>query len=149
MTVTLQSLQRPALLLIPLFLPHFLAAQLSFSARSRLSSTEYLEHHIKDISNDDLFESLRLSLPQLKEVAEAAERREYVNASQAWAAKHQPHYLTQSYRLLIDTERLMGYEEVRDYAALHPEEKDTVLARADAIMKNLIQVWGDAVFEFG
>jgi hypothetical protein len=43
----------------------------------------------------------------------------------------------------------MGYEEVRDYAALHPEEKDTVLARADAIMKNLIQVWGDAVFEFG
>jgi len=150
---SLRSLRRIALVLIALFLPDVLAAQLSFSDSSRLRSSEYLEHRIKDITDEDLFASIRLTLPRLKAVAEAAERHEYVNAYQAWAAywaaKRQPHYLTQSYRLLIDTERLMGYDEVRDYAALHPEEKDMVLARADAIMTNRIQVWADAVFQFG
>jgi hypothetical protein len=141
------------MLFVLTFLPSLLAAQLSFSDGSRLRSSEYLEHHVKDVSDEDLFASIRLTLPGMEAVAEAVEGQEYVKAYHAWGAywgaKRQPHYLAQSYRLLIDTERLMRYGEVRTYSAQHPDEKDTVLARADAIMMNRFRVWGDVELQFG
>jgi hypothetical protein len=128
-------------------------AQLRLSDRSQLKNAEYLERQIKTISDNDLFNALVLDQPGLNEVQEAAGRSDVVRAYQAWGAwwdaRQQPRYATQTDKLLIDTEMLKGYDEIRAHAAQHPAARDTVLARAALLLKNIFRPWGDVVVDFG
>ncbi|MDP2886718.1 MAG: alginate lyase family protein [Ignavibacteria bacterium] len=128
-------------------------AQLKLSDRSQLKNAEYHEHQIKTISDSDLFKALVLDQTGLKDVEQAAGRRDFVRAYQAWGAwwdaRQQPRYATQTDKLLIDTEMLKGYDEIRAYATQHPAERDTVLARAALLLKNIFRPWGDVVVDFG
>jgi hypothetical protein len=140
-------------LLLVAFVTGPLQSQLKFSEHSRLADSSYVEHQIKTISDEDVLSSLALDAPALKDVEKAGKRRDYVHAYDAWgsywAAKAQPKYATQTYQLLTDTELLMGYDEVREYIAQHPEERDTVMARASLILRNVFRPWGDVVVDFG
>ena len=128
-------------------------AQLKLSDRSQLKNAEYLEHQIKTISDSDLFKALVLNQPGLKDVAQTAGRGDFVRAYQAWGAwwdtRQQPRYATQTDKLLIDTEMLKGYDEIRAYATQHPAARDTVIARAALLLKNIFRPWGDVVVDFG
>ena len=140
-------------LLLVVTMQGILLAQLKFSGHSRLSDSSYVEHQIKTINDDDLLAALNFDVPALQAVKKAAQRKEYALAYKAWAsywdAKQQPKYATQTYQLLYDTELLMSYDQVRTYMAQHPDERDTVLARASLILRNVFRPWGDVVIDFG
>ena len=140
-------------LLLVAFLTGPLQSQLKFSEHSRLADSSYVEHQIKTISDEDLLSSLFLDTPALREVQKAGQRRDYAHAYDAWgtywAAKPQPKYATQTYQMLYDTELLMSYDQVRTYMAQHPDERDTVMARATLILRNVFRPWGDVVVDFG
>ena len=139
--------------LLLVFSANTLRPQLKFSEQSQLSKPEYLEHQIKSISDADLFDALQLNSSDLKRVQNAVQQKEFVRAFQAWGmywgAKQQPKYATRTYQLLIDTDMLNGYEDIRTYAASHKEERDTILARASLILKNVFRPWGDVLVDFG
>jgi hypothetical protein len=130
-----------------------LRPQLKFAEQSQLSKAEYLEHQIKSISDVDLFKALQLDLSELKPVQDAVQRNDFVQAYRAWGmywgAKQQPKYATRTYQLLIDTDMLKGYEDIRAYAISHKEERDTILARASHILRNVFRPWGDVLVDFG
>ncbi len=44
---------------------------------------------------------------------------------------------------------LKSYDEARGYAEQHPQETDSVLARAALLLRNIIRPWGDADIDFG
>jgi hypothetical protein len=127
--------------------------QLKFAEQSQLSKAQYLEHQIKSISDVDLFGALQMNSPALKGVKDAAQHKDFVQAYRAWGkywrAKQQPKYATRTYELLIDTDMLNGYEEIRAYVSSHKEERDTILARAALILKNIFRPWGDVLVDFG
>jgi len=129
------------------------SAQWTFSDSSRLRSPDYLLHGIKAIRDGDLFSSIRLDAAGLTSVARAVEGRDFVKAYQAWAdywgTKQQPRYIMHNYQLLLDTDVLMGYDDLRAYGAKHPDERDSILARAALVVKNVIRAWGDVVIDFG
>ena len=141
------------LILILLSSLQILHAQLKFAEGSKLASQEYLEHQIRTISDSDLFSSLSLDLPGLAEMKRAVRRNDPDGAYRAWAtywsSKLQPKYVSQPYRLLIDTEMLEDYDQARSYCVRNPEEKDTILSRASMIMRNVFQPWGDVIVDFG
>jgi len=128
-------------------------AQRTFSDSSKLKDQRYMEERVKTISDEDLFASLNLALPELHQMKRHADARDFQNAYKAWSAywmgKQQPKYVTQSYRLLIDTEMLMSYEDAREYAGMYPDERDSMLARAAMILQHEIRTWGDNVERFG
>jgi hypothetical protein len=140
-------------LCILLFLSNPLFGQLKFSDHSLLSNTDYVEHQIRTISDADLFSALQLDQPALNTMNADVERNDYTQAYRSWASywdsKQQPKYATQTYQLLMDTEMLMGYEQVHAYASSHKEENDTVMARASLILENVFRPWGDVVVDFG
>ncbi len=61
-----------------------LSAQLKFTDPSRLTSKDYLEHQIKDISDHDLFQALLLDQPALTEVSRSVRSNEFERAFRAW-----------------------------------------------------------------
>jgi hypothetical protein len=130
-----------------------LAAQLRLSEHSQLKNSQYLESQIKDISDADLFHALSLERSGLGSVERAVRQREYARAYRAWGSywdrKKQPRYSAQTDKLLIDTDMLKGYREIRDYAKNHTAEKDSVISRASLIVRNIIRPWGDVVIDFG
>ncbi len=132
---------------LPLF------AQRNLSAHSQLRNPQYLEDQIKSISDADLFRALRLTTSGLDVVERAVRQKDYVRAYQAWGSywnqKQQPKYSTQTDKGLIDTEILKGHQEIRDYAQKHAAERDSVIAGASLILKNIIRPWGDMVIDFG
>jgi hypothetical protein len=135
------------------FFPSIVLGQLTFADISRLKDRWYLENRIKSITDDDLFSSLDLGCTGLTRVRSAFEGREFQHAYEEWAKywreKKQPKYLTQNYHLLIDTDLLKTYDEIRSYANANPEEKDPILRAADRIMRHEIRTWGDVVLDFG
>lgn len=143
----------PLILLCVVLMTGLLVGQLRFSGSSRLKNAEYLEHQIKDISDEDLFGALQLNQSIAHEVKQAVQGKDFVRAYGAWAsywtAKRQPKYITQNYGLLLDTDMLKGYDDMRSFAAQHPQERDTILSRASLLQKNIIRAWGDAVIDFG
>ncbi len=143
----------PILLLLLLVFSSFVLAQLSFSDGSRLKDARYFENQIKNISDEDLFRALNLNRPELTTILLAVRKRDFQASYNAWAAywreKQQPKYIVQNYQLLIDTDLLKSYNEVREYASLQPVEKDTILKRAEKILQHEICPWGDVVFKFG
>jgi hypothetical protein len=132
---------------------HPLTAQLKLSEHSQLRNSQYLEHQIKTINDADLFDALRLQRSGLRGVERAVRQKDYVRACKAWASywtrKQQPKYSVTTDKLLIDTDMLKGYQEIRDYAKEHPEERDSVIARASQMLRNIIRPWADAVIDFG
>jgi len=128
-------------------------AQLSFSDSSRLSTPDYREQYIKNITDENLFGSLRLDRPELNAIQTAVRRGDSAGAYQAWGAywgtKQQPRYITYTYRQLLDTDLLMDYDDLRAYISHRADEKDTILARAGLVLRNIIHTWGDAVIDFG
>jgi hypothetical protein len=130
-----------------------LSAQLKFTAPSRLSDKEYLEHQIKNISDRDLFEAVRLDQPGLAQVNEAFRSADFERAFRAWGAywdlKQQPKYVTQDVDFLLDTDMLKSYDDARRYAQQHPQEMDSVLAQTKLLLRNVIRPWGNIVIDFG
>lgn len=137
------------LLIVPFRLP----AQGSFTQGSMLGDTAYVEQRIKNISDEDLFNALRLESSDLKSLERSVRKKEYDSAYRAWSRywteKNKPQYVTQNYLLLLDNDLLMEYEQLRTYALEYPEEQDTILSRANTILQNRIRVWGNVVVEFG
>jgi hypothetical protein len=130
-----------------------LHAQFTFTGSSRLGDSSYVEHQIKNISDADLVNSLNLTGAGLRRMREAAAKKSYAQAYEEWgkywAAKKQPIYITQNDELLIDTELLKDYAAYRHYLQGHPVERDTLLSRANAILRNMIYVWTDEWVDFG
>jgi hypothetical protein len=135
------------------FFPAFALGQLTFANGSRLKDQRYLENRLKVISDDDVFSSVDLKLAGLSGVRSAVEKRDFQRAYEEWAKywreKKQPKYLTQNYHLLIDTDLLKSWEEIRSYADANPEERDLILKAADRIVCHEIRTWGDVVLDFG
>jgi hypothetical protein len=133
--------------------PEVLIAQLQFSAGSRLGDSVYVRQSVRDISDEGLFTALRSDIPALKDVLLAARQRNFIHAYRVWASywssKQQPRYITQDHKFLLDTEMLKSYDEARSYAASHPDERDSILARARLLKQNTIRTWGDSVVHFG
>src|SRR5438094_8109402 len=50
----------------------------------RRTDAEFLQHGIKEISDEDLFAAMDLSKPELKSIQEAVEKRDYPAAYRAW-----------------------------------------------------------------
>ncbi|MBI4429417.1 MAG: alginate lyase family protein [Ignavibacteriales bacterium] len=132
---------------------HALHAQLSLNPRSRLNDSIYVGHAIKSITDSGLFLAMDLSAKPLGKVRAAVGSRRYPSAYEAWAqywgSKRKPSYITQNYRMLIDTDMLMGYDTLRAYVRQYPEERDTILRRAIMLLDHRIPAWGDVVLEFG
>ena len=129
------------------------AAQLKFTDPSRLNNQDYLEHQIKDLSDHDLLQALRLDQPALADIDQAFRTSQFERAFQAWGSywdlKSQPRYITQNVGFLLDTDMLRSYDEARTYAQQHPQEMDSVLARAASMLRNIIRPWGDVEIDFG
>ena len=51
--------------------------------------------------------------------------------------------------LLQDTDLLESLMDFRDATRQSPDERDTIIARADLILQNTIKTWGDSVITFG
>jgi len=150
----MQTVARYLILFIVLCVsPRDLASQLKFSQGSKLADRDYIERAVRNISDDDLFDALRGDLAGLSEVLQAVRQREfriaYERWGKYWAAKAQPKYITRDHQFLLDTEMLKGYEEARTEAAALPAERDSILARASLLKRNIIRTWGDAVIDFG
>jgi hypothetical protein len=130
-----------------------LEAQLTFTPPSKLASREYLEHQVKDISDHDLFDALRLELPGLGLMNDKVRSGQIEPAFKAWGDywdhKKQPHYVTQNVSFLLDTDMLKTYDDARQYARQHPSDMDSVLAEANLMLRNVIRPWGDVVIDFG
>jgi len=130
-----------------------LPAQASFADSSRLRDKEFIEHRIKVITNEDLFSAMDMSGPGLSVVSEAAGRKDFMSAFRSWGAywktKRQPHYISRTYRLLLDTEILVPHEEIQPYMDMNPVQRDSILARARQILRNTIRTWGNTIVDFG
>lgn len=130
-----------------------LFAQRLLDSRSRLKDSVYVWNEIKSISDENLFAAMDIHSAGLEEVRNAADRKDYPSSYQAWARywekKQRPAYVTQNFRMLIDTDMLMDYEDLRSYARNFPEERDTILSRAAMLMDHRIPAWGSVVLEFG
>jgi len=141
-------------ILLLMFLHHApCAAQAIFSDSSALKDPRYLDERIKNITDKDVFTSLHFERPEMHRIRDAVQDVNFQSAYNAWAAywadKKQPSYITQNYQLLIDTDLLMSYDEMLAYASKFPEERDTVITRAEAILRNEIRTWGARVEKFG
>jgi len=142
-----------ALLLPLLAFPPLASTQLVFSDSSRLKDPSYMDRHIREISNQDLWKALNLAGPGLGPVRKAAQKGGSADAFEAWGTywgtKTHPSYLTRMDHLLLDTDMLTDVESFRGTMQQSPDERDTVIARADMIMQNTIRVWGDSIIRFG
>ena len=139
--------------LVVCLFPYSALSQLKFSQGSKLANAEYVEHSVKNISDEELFGALRADLPEIRDILQTAGqrgfRRAYEHWGAYWAAKRQPTYITRDHQFLIDTEMLKSYEEARADAARHPAERDSLLRRASLLKRNIIRTWGDVVIDFG
>jgi len=133
--------------------PHYVVPQLKFSQGSRLADPGYVESSVKNISDEELFDAFRADLPAIGEILRISGRGEFRNAYERWgtywAAKRQPKYITRDHQFLLDTETLKSYEKARLEAADRPADRDSILARASLLKRNIIRTWGDAVIDFG
>jgi hypothetical protein len=141
-------------LLIPLLaFPSLATAQLVLSDSSRLNNPAYVQTQIREIGDRDLWNALDLTGRGLGGVRNAAQTGRFADAYKSWgsywSAKSQPVYLTRMDHLLLDTDMLTDAETFREAMHQAPEERDSILARAEMIMQNTIRVWGDSVIRFG
>ena len=143
----------PATLMLLLLLPAGAGAQHSFSPRSRLADSAYVAARIRTVSDEDLWGSIDTTRDGLAHVRGALRRGDRAAAAAAWEAYrralHGPVYITRTEHLLLDTDRLTDTASFRAELSRAPEERDTIIARADEMLRNVIRPWGNAVMEFG
>ena len=130
-----------------------LASQLKFTEPSQLAHHDYLLHQIKDISDHDVLQALRLEQPSLRGVDSAFRKNRFDPAFRAWGTywsmKQQPTYMTQTLGFLLDTDFLKSYDDALAYAHRHPQETDSLIVRARELRRNIIRPWGEYVVDFG
>jgi len=140
------------LIALPAF-PLPVPAQLTLSDNSRLNNPSYLQRQIREIGDRDLWNALDLTGPGLDVVRKAVQTGRFAAAFESWGsywtAKTQPVYLTRMDHLLLDTDMLTDAESFRKAMHQAPDERDSIIARAEMIMQNTIRVWGDSVIGFG
>ena len=128
-------------------------AQLSFSDSSPLKDTAYVRKQIQEISDPGLWSALDLSHGGLEEVRTAVRAGKFNDAATAWMSywgrKKRPSYITETDHLLFDTDLLTGIDKFQTAMQDSPEERDTIIARAEMILQNTIRTWGDIVVRFG
>jgi hypothetical protein len=66
-----------------------------------------------------------------------------------WSAKKQFAYITSMDHLLQDTDLLESLTDFREATLQSPDERDTIIARAELILHNTIPTWGNSVITFG
>jgi hypothetical protein len=141
------------LLLIAPFLPLRTIAQTSFSDSSLLRHPSYVREAIEEIDDVELWNAIDLSGAGLRSLREVVDAGDFGQAAVAWgaywSAKKQPAYVTSMDHLLYDTDLLVSPMDFRDATLQSPDERDTIIARADLILKNVIKTWGDSVITFG
>ncbi|MBP1656907.1 MAG: hypothetical protein H6Q31_1508 [Bacteroidetes bacterium] len=141
------------LLIAPLGLPFKTLAQTSFSDSSMLRHPAYVREAIQEIDDAHLWNSIDLDRAGLQDLREFVDAGDFERAAIVWgaywSAKKQPAYITSMDHLLPDTDLLESPMELRDATLQSPDERDTIIARAELILQNTIRTWGDSVITFG
>ena len=111
----------------------------------RRTGPDYLEHSIREISDENLFAAIDLSAPQLAKVKAAVDRRDFPAAYLAWA----------DYWNAVAPTRVQfpGVGDLimpRDEAiqSFQPQ-KDQILAAAEPILAHKINGWGTVTIQHG
>lgn len=132
---------------------HLAPAQHSLSRQSLLLDPAYMRDSIRQISDRGLWQSLDLGSRALAAVRKATDGGDFGRAAAAWGkywtGKTQPAYVTRTDHLFLDTDMLMTHETFRGEIRASPVERDTILVRAENIMRHIIRTWGDSVIDFG
>lgn len=127
--------------------------QLRFAPGSNLADSVYVASKIRTITDAECFAALDLDVPGLKPVADALGRQGpealYRAWGEFWTRSARPRYVTKTSQLLIDTDLLTDEGDFRATIAAKPAERDTIIARADELLRNTIRTWGDRVEQFG
>jgi len=146
-------MRRTAALILLLWLPAGASAQRTFTAPSRLADSAYVATRIREISDDGLWASIDTARKALAPLRDALRRGDIASAAGAWEACRRaaggPVYVTRTDHLLLDTDRLTDTAAFRAELAAAPGERDTILARADEMLRNVIRPWGDVVQDHG
>jgi len=141
------------LLIAPLGFPLRTIAQTSFSDSSLLRHPSYVREAIQEIDDVHLWNSIDLDGAGLQDLSEFVRAGDFERAAIAWgaywSAKKQPAYITSMDHLLQDTDLLESLMDFRDATLQSPDERDTIIARADLILQNAMKTWGDSVITFG
>ncbi len=128
-------------------------AQASFSDSSLLRRPSYVREAIQKIDDAHLWNSIDLNREGLHDIRKFVRAGDFGHAASAWSAywstKKQPVYITSMDHLLWDTDLLEPVTDFRDAMLRSPDERDTILARAELILRNTIMTWGDEVIAFG
>ncbi|HTR98368.1 MAG TPA: heparinase II/III family protein [Bacteroidota bacterium] len=140
-------------LILLLWLPAWASAQRTFTPPSRLADSDYVAAHIHEVSDEDLWSSIDTAREGLAELRAVLRRGDRAAAAGAWEAYRRatggPVYITRTDHLLLDTDRLTDTAAFRAELDAAPEERDSILARADEMLRNVIRPWGDVVLSFG
>lgn len=128
-------------------------AQTQFSDSSLLRQTAYVKEAIQDISDAQLWSALDLQRPGLERVHDRVQAGDLARAAvrwdEYWRSRKQPGYVTAMDHLVIDTDLLMTGASFQDAMRGAPEERDTILARAQQLLGNRITTWGNNIIDFG
>ncbi|HTY58399.1 MAG TPA: heparinase II/III family protein, partial [Bacteroidota bacterium] len=140
-------------LILLLWLPAWASAQRTFTPPSRLADSAYVAAHIHEVSDEDLWSSIDTAREGLGQVRGALRRGDRAAAVEAWEAYRRatggPVYITRTDHLLLDTDRLTDTAAFRAELEAAPEERDSILVRANEMLRNVIRPWGDVVLNFG
>ena len=127
--------------------------QLRFAAGSNLADSVYVASKVRTIADAECFAALDLDAADLKPVRDALRRHgpeaSYRAWGDSWTRSARPRYVTKTSQLLIDTDLLTDYEDFRATLAARPAERDTIVARANELLRNTIRTWGDRTEQFG
>ena len=141
------------LLIAPLGVPSTILAQASFSDSSSLRHPAYVREAIQEIDDVHLWNSIDLNRGGLQDLRESVMAGNFEGAAIAWgvywSAKKQPSYVTSMDHLFPDTDLLESPTDFRDEMLQSPDQRDTIIARADLILQNTIRTWGNSVITFG
>jgi hypothetical protein len=111
----------------------------------RRTNPEYMQHSIKEISDEDLFAAMDLSKPQLQQVREAVAKKDCPGAYRAWG-EYWESVAADRGRFLGDGDLLMTHEEATK--SLEPQ-REPILASAEPILAHKINGWGDVTIQHG
>ncbi|HSQ76173.1 MAG TPA: alginate lyase family protein, partial [Bacteroidota bacterium] len=113
----------------------------------------YVREAIQEIDDAHLWNSMDLDGAGLQYLRRSVRAGDFERAGIAWgvywSAKKQPSYVTSMDHLLPDTDLLESTTDFRDEMLQSPDQRDTIIARAELIVQNTIRTWGDSVITFG
>lgn len=109
------------------------------------TDAKFLDAKIKHISDEELFASLNVDLPELREVSLAASQQNYDAAYRAWADHWSA--VAPKRELFLDIDDFLSARDaaVQSFAA----GKATILTAADEVMRHNIKGWGPVAIQHG